>query len=69
MKVVQCQFEQQPKYPRCHETATTYMITRVRGGESIKHRYCAQHLGFVMQQLKGTYVRITKYGNIFKERV
>lgn len=31
--------------------------------------YCSQHLGFVMQQLKGTYVRIVKWGSSNKESV
>lgn len=64
MKPKICEFEQQPKYPRCEKEATSYMLTRVRGSRSVKHRYCAQHLGFVMQQLKGTYVKVLKYGNL-----
>jgi hypothetical protein len=63
-----CQFEQQPKYPRCEKEATCYMITRVKGGPTVKHRYCEQHRGFVTQQLKGTYVRIVKWSSINQER-
>lgn len=65
----QCQFEQQPKYPRCDKPATKYMVTQVRlglrapGERPVKHRYCNQHFGFVFQQLKGTYVRVIKYGS------
>ena len=62
-----CQFEQQPKYPRCDKEATVYMITRVRGGPTVKHKYCSQHLGFVTQQLKGTYVQIVKWGSTNQE--
>lgn len=63
----QCEFEQQPKYPRCERQATAYMVTRVMGSRPIKHDYCGQHLGFVIQQLKGTYVKVLKYANLIDQ--
>lgn len=68
--MIQCQFEQNPIYPRCEAEATDWMITKVGvvGARSVRHRYCAQHRGFVMQQLKGTYVRVVKWGKINPEK-
>jgi len=60
---LQCQFEQQPKYPRCDKPSTKYMVTQVKGSKPTKQKYCNQHFGFVFQQLKGTYVRVVKYGD------
>lgn len=68
--MIQCQFEQRPIYPRCEKEATDYMVTRIRLGmrgptdKPVKHKYCAQHRGFVTQQLKGTYVQVVKWGKI-----
>lgn len=74
MKTRQCEFEQKPIYPRCEKEATHYMITQVKLGmrgpndRPVKHWYCHQHLGFVLHQLKGTYVKVVSFGSILKDK-
>lgn len=74
MKEHVCEFEQQPIYPRCDKPATHYMVTRVKLGmrgpadRPVKHRYCHQHFGYVMRQLKGTYVKAISFGSLLNDK-
>lgn len=57
----QCEFEQIPKYPRCEKPATGLLVTKVGFDKPHKARYCNMHYGYVVHQLKGTYVRIKSW--------
>lgn len=62
-----CEFEQQPQHPRCDKPAEGLLTTKVMGSSPHKARYCRKHGGFVMHQLKGTYVRIVNW-TLFKDK-
>lgn len=59
--IYQCEFEQIPTYPRCEKVAEGLLVTKVGFDKPHKARYCFQHYGFVVHQLRGTYVRVKSW--------
>lgn len=64
MKQHQCEFEMQPKYPRCEEPATDFLVTKPPSGPQMRAKYCAQHRGYIQSLLKGTYVKVVTWGKL-----